>query len=58
MSNEKKKCTDCLHCKVSVKSTENYRLCYCTEIGKKAVVSENYWRDKAVCKNFKDMTHE
>jgi len=56
MSNEKRKCTDCLHCKVSVKSSEECRLCFCTEVGRKAVLQEFYWRNKSVCHNFEDMS--
>jgi len=31
-----KTCFDCLHCKVSAKSTEKFRLCFCAETKKKA----------------------
>jgi len=53
---EKKNCTDCLHCKVSVKSTENCRLCFCSNIGRKAVVNEFYWLNKTICQKFSDMS--
>ena len=56
MSNEKSNCTDCLHCKVSVKSSEECRLCFCSEVGRKAVLQEFYWRNKSVCHNFEDMS--
>ena len=32
---EKKTCFDCLHCKVSTKSTEINRLCFCVKSKKK-----------------------
>ena len=62
MSNEKlemrkeKNCVDCLHCKVSVKSTENCRLCFCAEIGRKAVLDVVYWFNKPICLKFNDMS--
>ena len=56
VNNEKRKCIDCLFCKVSVKSTENCRMCFCTEIGRIAVISELYWLNKSVCQQFEDMS--
>ena len=63
MSNEeltrnkkKRKCTDCLYCKVYAKSTEECRQCFCTEIGRKAILNEFYWRNKSVCQKFEDMS--
>ena len=56
MSNEKRKCTDCLHCKVYARSTEESRLCFCVEIGKKAILNEFYWLNKTVCYKFEDMS--
>ena len=56
VNNEKRKCIDCLHCKVSVRSTENCRLCFCTEIGRIAVINELYWLNKKACENFEDMS--
>jgi len=56
VTEEKKTCADCLHCKVSTKSTENCRLCFCVEIGKKAAISEFYWLNRAVCQKFEDMS--
>ena len=53
---KKKKCIECLHCKVSAMSTENSRLCFCVEIGRKAIINEFYWRNKPVCGNFSDMS--
>ena len=54
--NEKKACTDCLHCKISTKSTEDHRLCFCMVIGRKAAINEFYWANKTVCRNFEDMS--
>jgi len=51
-----KNCCDCLHCKVSARSTKNCRLCFCAENGKKAVLDEVYWFNKAVCGKFNDMS--
>jgi len=62
MKNEKlemnniKKCTDCLHCKVSATSHDKSRLCYCDKRKKKEYEAEFYWLNKTVCKNFEDMT--
>ena len=56
MSNEKSNCTDCLHCKVYARSTEESRLCFCVEIGKKAILNEFYWLNKTVCYKFEDMS--
>ena len=54
MSNEKT-CFDCLHCKVSKKSTDKCRLCFCAETKKKERHKETYWLVKPVCKKFEDM---
>jgi hypothetical protein len=51
-----KTCFDCLHCKVSVKSTPNNRLCFCAEKAKKERHKELYWLAKKVCQKFDDMT--
>jgi hypothetical protein len=48
-------CLDCLHCKVSVKSTVNNRLCYCSETKKKERHREMFWQAKKVCKQFENM---
>ena len=53
---EKPNCTDCLHCKVSVKSTEKCRLCFCSEIGRVAVLNEFYWLNRTVCYKFESMS--
>ena len=55
MSNGKT-CCDCLYCKVSKKSTEKRRLCFCSETQKKERHKETYWLVKPVCRNFEDMT--
>jgi len=50
-----KTCFDCLHCKVSAKSTKNCRLCFCSETRKKERHKERYWLSRLVCKKFVDM---
>ena len=52
---EKKNCCDCMHCKVSSKSTENCRLYFCSKIGRKAAISEFYWVNRSTCHKFEDM---
>jgi hypothetical protein len=56
MSNEKKTCGDCLHCKVCAMSTKNNRLCFCAKTKKKERHEEYFWLVKKVCKKFEDMT--
>ena len=63
MSNEqgakskgKKTCGDCLHCKVSAKSTKICRMCYCSKISRLAVIKELYWLNRTVCYKFEDMS--
>jgi hypothetical protein len=51
-----KSCIDCLHCKVSAKSTKNNRLIFCAETKKKQNHKEKYWLAKKVCKKFEDMS--
>jgi hypothetical protein len=53
---KKKTCFDCLHCKVSKKSTTQCRLCFCSETKKKINHKETYWLAKKVCDEFEDMT--
>ncbi|GHV96502.1 hypothetical protein AGMMS50293_28220 [Spirochaetia bacterium] len=48
-------CVDCLHCKVSAKSTKNNRLCFCAENKKWERHREAYWLTKKVCTEFYDM---
>jgi hypothetical protein len=56
MSEAKKKtCIDCLHCKVSAKSTVNVRLCYCAKEGKEKQYREPFWSEKKVCGEFDNM---
>jgi len=50
-----KTCLDCLHCKVSVKSTERCRLCFCAKTLKKERHKEPYWVLKTLCGHFEDM---
>jgi hypothetical protein len=49
-------CMDCLHCKVSAKSTKDCRFCFCAMKNQKENRLEVYWRTKSVCKKFEDMT--
>ena len=57
MSNDVKTCVDCLHCKVSVKSTKDCRLCYCAVSKNKLKYQETYWlTKKKVCIKFDDMS--
>ena len=51
-----KTCLDCLHCKVSVKSTEKCRLCYCIKNVKRKNRNEEYWVMKELCNDFEDMS--
>jgi len=55
MKLDNKNCTDCLHCKVSVKSAENNRLCYCAVRNKEQRHKETFWLEKKVCSRFEDM---
>jgi len=55
MSVEKKTCFDCLHCKISAKTTENNRLCFCVKTEKKKNHKDHYWLSKKLCKYFEDM---
>jgi hypothetical protein len=50
-----KTCIDCLHCKVSAKSTANDRLCYCAKEGKQVRHREAFWLGKKVCEEFYGM---
>jgi hypothetical protein len=52
----KKSCLDCLYCKVSVRSTKNRRLCFCSQTVKKEKHREPFWRSKRLCDGFDDMT--
>jgi hypothetical protein len=55
MKSEKKTCFDCLHCKVSAKSTKKHRLCFCADKKKRKNHEEPYWIKKLVGKKFEDM---
>jgi hypothetical protein len=50
-----KTCLDCLHCKVSAKSTANVRLCYCAKEGTEAQHRDPFWSEKQVCGEFYNM---
>jgi len=53
---KKKTCVDCLHCKVSARSTENRRLCFCSQTKSKERHKEHYWLVKPSCRKFEDVT--
>ena len=56
MKEEKKgTCLDCLHCKVSAKSTENRRLCFCAKGKKEVRHREPFWIAKNLCEDFENM---
>jgi hypothetical protein len=48
-------CLDCLHCKVSAKSTVNNRLCYCGKVENARNHKELYWLVKKICNAFESM---
>jgi hypothetical protein len=48
-------CIDCLHCKVSVKSTADRRLCYCGMAENVKTHKEVYWFVKKPCNAFDGM---
>jgi hypothetical protein len=52
---KKRTCLDCLHCKVSMKSTAKKRLYFCTETKKRKRHKEPYWAANKVCLEFEDM---
>jgi len=58
MAESKKTCLDCLYCKVSAKSTEKIRFCYCSVKGNKVRHKDKYWVEKKLCKMFWDMSGE
>jgi hypothetical protein len=55
-----KTCFDCLNCKVSAKSTEKCRMCFCAitkkEKDKEIRHKEAFWLKKKLCIKFVDMT--
>ena len=55
MNRKKRNCIDCLYCKVSAKSTEKCRLCFCSVINREQRHKESYWQKKRVCFQFDDM---
>jgi hypothetical protein len=50
-----KTCIECFHCKVSAKSTENRRLCFCAKEGTETRPQEPFWVEKEVCGAFEGM---
>jgi hypothetical protein len=58
MKNENKTCLDCLNCKVSVKSTEKRRMCFCTETKNRMIHTDLYWINRKLCDEFEDMTEK
>jgi hypothetical protein len=52
---KERSCVDCLHCKVSVKSTDKNRLCYCVMAEKVKDRKELYWSVKKTCNTFAGM---
>jgi hypothetical protein len=52
---KKETCLDCLHCKVSAKSTEKRRLCFCIMAKKEVRHREPFWLAKKVCGEFESM---
>ena len=52
----KKNCFDCLHCKVSAKSTEDDFLCFCAKSKKRVAHKKPFWLKKSLCKRFDDMS--
>jgi hypothetical protein len=53
---KKNSCFDCLHCKVSAKSTRNCKLYFCAKTKKKANHKEPFWTKRKVCRKFDDMS--
>jgi hypothetical protein len=51
-------CTDCLHCKVSAKSTKNKKMCFCSETKKQERHKIQYWKEKKVCRKFFDLSDD
>jgi hypothetical protein len=52
---KKETCLDCLHCKVSAKSTEKQRLCFCEMAENAKNHKEIYWFGKELCNAFESM---
>jgi hypothetical protein len=48
-------CGDCLHCKVSARSTKNKRLCFCGNKKSPRNHREQFWLAQKPCKAFVDM---
>jgi hypothetical protein len=52
---EQQTCLDCLHCKVSAKSTVEKRLCFCAVSPGRKLHRELYWAEKKLCGSFDSM---
>jgi len=55
---KQKTCLDCLHCKVSAKSTAYGMLCFCSQNKKKTIHQKAYWLVKTICKKFVNMSEK
>ena len=55
MKAEKRSCVDCLHCKVSAKSTKKCWLCFCSVKKNRVNHKIAFFTDRKVCKQFYDM---
>ena len=56
ISNKKRNCTDCLHCKVCAMTYINTRICFCSKEKNKQYDLETFWITKKVCKKFEDIS--
>jgi hypothetical protein len=56
--NEKRKCVDCLHCKVVAKSSKGNMFCVCKKRKNKIPHLEIFWEKKNVCQCFNDMLED
>jgi hypothetical protein len=52
---ERQTCLDCLHCKVSARSTVEKRLCFCAVSPGRKPHRESYWAEKKLCVGFDSM---
>jgi hypothetical protein len=53
-----KNCVDCLHCRVSAKSTKNKQMCFCSETKKKKRHKIKHWKEQKVCRKFVDLSDD
>ena len=56
LNNEKRKCIDCLFCKVAFMLSKNCKMCFCSKDKNKVYETETFWLKKPVCKKFEDMS--